>query len=72
MDFYKLSQLGLKAWWERKHNLTINHIKNNHKNLTKEKTHFIGFIMGDGSITSIKSHLKGRHHDIKFFQMILN
>lgn len=68
MDFSRLSQLGLKARWERDHKPIREHIKNNHKNLVKEKARLIGFIMGDGSVSSIRdSKDKIQHHDITFY-----
>lgn len=67
MNFKKLSQIGLKARWNKIHKKTFEHIQNNHKNLLLEKARLIGFIMGDGCITSIKSHQNGRHHDIRFY-----
>ncbi len=67
MDFYQLSQLGLKARWGKKFSPLKNHIENNHKKMLKEKARIIGFIMGDGSITSDDSSSKGNHHDIRFY-----
>ena len=68
MDFSKLSQLGLKARWEKKHQPIKTHIKDSHKNLLKEKARIIGLVMGDGSLNSIqKSKDKIQHHDITFY-----
>lgn len=67
MDFFKLSKLGLKARWTKEHITAINYITNNHEALKKERARLLGFIMGDGSVTSIKSHKKVIHYDIKFY-----
>lgn len=66
-DYRRLSQIGLKARWEKKYKQTKIHIEQNHKHLLIEKARLMGFIMGDGSITSRECNFKTHHHDIRFY-----
>lgn len=67
MDFHKLSKLGLKARWGKEFSKTKEHIKNKHSKMLREKARIIGFIMGDGSLTSNDHPSKGSHHEIRFY-----
>ncbi len=67
MDFSEFGKIGAKARWELCHNPLINHIKNNHSRLLKEKSRVIGFIMGDGSITHLGKPPSLQNHTISFY-----
>lgn len=66
-DYYKLSKIGLKSRWAKSHNPIRDHIKNHHSKLKIEKARLIGFLTGDGSLTSLKNYKNGKHHDIRFY-----
>ena len=66
-DYSELSKIGLKSRWEKYHNPVKEHIKDKHLKLKKEKARLIGFLMGDGSLTSMKNYQNGKHHDIRFY-----
>lgn len=67
MDFSNLGSIRAKARWEKRNKPLINYIKNNHQQLSKEKARLIGFIMGDGSITSLGKPLSLQNHVVSFY-----
>ncbi len=66
-NYKKLSQLGLKARWTKEYQKTEEYILKNKSNFKLEKARLIGFLMGDGSLTSKQSNSKFPHHDIRFY-----
>tara|TARA_Y100000310_G_C20689779_1_gene821457 strand:+ start:525 stop:1217 length:693 start_codon:yes stop_codon:yes gene_type:complete len=67
VDFNKLSQIGLRARWNKAHHPVREHISLSHSGLKLEKARLLGFLMGDGCVTSKKSNTVSRHHDIRFY-----
>jgi hypothetical protein len=56
-----------KICWKKRQEPLIYYINNKHNQLLKEKARLIGFIMGDGSITSLGKPLSLQNHVVSFY-----
>lgn len=67
MDFSALGKIGANSRWDHVYEATEKHILKNHHKFKLEKARLIGYLMGDGSLTSKKYKEKAVRNNISFY-----